>query len=181
MLRNSSLCRAGSALLVMTALGLGGCSTGDMAMLTTISGGEKLRVPLGVGGVVRTEEAGVKIDGCGLIEKPEKKLTYVFDFTDSRKRALRSVKVEDVADSAPIVLIEETNPTLTAAGLWHGELGPLNVTDPRLSWLATISNTLRVYRFTLTFADGKTQVLLQGTMYPQALKSAIRQKMGQNY
>ncbi len=170
--------------LVGCGLVAGGCATGDIAMLATISGGEKIHVPLGRGGVVLTEEDGVKINIASLTpatEKNEKKLLYAFMFTDSRKRALRSVKVEDVSDETPVVLVNDAAPKLTDAGEWRGSTEAFDLADPRVAWLVTIQNSVRVARFTLTFADGKTLVLLQGTLYPAPIKGAIRQMMGEKY
>jgi hypothetical protein len=166
---------------LIAVLGLAGCATGDVAMLATIAGGEKLRVPLERGGVVRTNEGGVLIDTTAFALRPEKHFTHVFEFTDSRKRALRHVRVVDVSDEAPVVLVDQADPTLSATGQWHGESAPLAPSDPRLAWIATLSNSLRVYRFTLTFADGTVLVLNQGAMFPQPIKSGIRHSFGQNY
>jgi hypothetical protein len=162
-------------------LGLGGCSTGDVAMMATISGGEKLRVPMGQGGIPPTVEGGVKIDVCTFIPKENKTLTYLFQFTDTKKRARRSVKVEDVSDDAPIVLVQAADPKLSATGQWHGESEPIAQGNPRIAWLVTLPNSLRVYRFTLTFADGQTLVLLQGSMFPAPMKSAARHVFGEKY
>lgn len=158
-----------------------GCATGNIAMLATIVGGEKVRVPFGRGGPEMTNEGGVQINLASYTLNAEKKALYVFEFTDSRSRALRRVLVEDVSDTAALTLVDDAAPVLAANGRWHGETPTLEWSDPRLGWLATISNSLRVFRFTLTFADGQTLVLLQGAFYPAGLKAATRQALGQNY
>jgi hypothetical protein len=89
--------------------------------------------------------------------------------------------VDDVSDEAPVTLVDDPAPTLTAAGAWHHESEPFDLNAPHAKWLATISNSLRVYRFTLTFADGQTVVLHQGTLFTAAMKAGVRQAMGQNY
>lgn len=151
-----------------------------MVMVATISGGEKLRFPIGREGVAMANEGGVKVTMAYFSPKTEKKLTYVFELTDTQKRGLRSVRVEDVSDEKPMLLVDNPEPKASATGQWHGEV-ELEHTDPRVAWLVTLSNSLRVYRFTLTFADGKTLVLHQGSLYPAALKSGIRHMFGQNY
>jgi hypothetical protein len=150
-------------------------------MLAPIAGGEKVRVPLVRGGAEMTNEAGVQINTATFTLSPEKKIVYTFAFTDSRRRPLRSVRVEDVSDDIAVPLVEDAPPEASATGQWRGETTPIPSGDPRLGWLATISNTVRVYRFTLTFADGQTLVLHQGALYPAPLKSAVRQAFGQNY
>ena len=162
-------------------LSLAGCATGDVSMVATIAGGEKIRVPIGSGGAVMTREGGVQINTAGFTMNPEKKFVYVFEFTVEGKRPLRHVRVEDVSDESVVMLVDRADPTLSAAGLWRGESEPLSTGNGKLKWLATVSNSLRVVRFTLTFADGKTQVIHQGTLFPAGLKSVVRHTMGQNY
>lgn len=165
----------------LLSLAVGGCATGDISMVATIAGGQKLRVPIGRNGVALTNQDGIQINAAHFTLNAEKKVVFVFEFTDSRKRTLRNVRVEDVSDEAPDLLVESTQPTLSPAGQWRGESTPLPVTHSRLSWLATIPNTLRVFRFTLTFADGQTAILHQGMLCPAATKSAVRQAGGLNY
>ena len=169
------------ALAGLILLGVAGCATGDLSMVATIAGGEKIRVPIGSNGAALTREGGVQINTSSFTLNPEKKFVYVFEFTVERNRPLRHVRVEDVSDESAVTLIDRADPTLSAAGRWRGESEPLSTGSERLKWLVTISNSLRVVRFTLTFADGKTQVLHQGTLFPAGLKSTVRQAMGQNY
>lgn len=165
----------------LVGLGVGGCATGDISMVAPVVGGEKVRVPLGRDGVALTNEDGVQIHAVTFNSNPEKKLLFFFSFTDSRKRPLRSVRVADVSDEVAAVMVDSAQPTLSDKGEWHGQTEPLELSDRRLTWFATIPNTLRVFRFTLTFADGKTLVLHQGTLYPAAIKSAVRQSLGEKY
>jgi hypothetical protein len=175
--------RAGQALVLagLLSLGVAGCATGDVAMLVTIAGGGQVRVPLGRGGPVMTNEGGVQINVATFTLNPDKKIIYMFEFTDSRSRALRSVRVEDVSDTAPVTLVDDAQPKLLATGNWRGATEPLDSTDPRVSWFSTISNSVRVFRFTLTFADGQTLALLQGALYPAQIKAAVRQAFGEKY
>lgn len=168
-----------TALLVASLLA--GCATGDVAMLAEIAGGQKVRVPFGKGGPEMTSEDGVTITQATFSLNADKKVFYVFSCTDSRNRALRRVQVEDVSDAAPLSLVDDAKPQPAAGGKWLGETPSLAWNDPKIMWLATISNSLRVYRFTLTFADGRTLVLLQGSFFPASLKGVVRQTMGQNY
>ena len=169
------------ALLGLILLGVVGCATGDVSMVATISGGAKIRVPMGPNGAALTREGGVQINTAGFTLNPEKKFVYVFEFTVEGNRPLRHVRVEDVSDETAVTLVDRADPVLSPTGQWRGESEPLSTGNGRLKWLATVSNSLRVVRFTLTFADGKTQVLHQGTVFPSGLKSTVRQAMGQNY
>ncbi len=161
--------------------GVVGCASGDVSMLAPIAGGQKIRVALTRNGAELVNEGGVQINSATFSLNADKKIVYAFEFTDSRKRALRTVRVEDVSDAAPTPLVESAQPTLSATGQWRGESEPLGLSDRRLSWMATIPNSVRVYRFTLSFAEGQTLVIHQGTLFPAQMKSAVRQTLGQNY
>ncbi len=139
------------------------------------------RVHLNRNGAELLNEGGVQIDSATFTLNADKKIVFVFEFTDSRKRALRSVRVDDVSDDAPLALVESAPPTLAAPGSWHGESEPLALSDPRLAWLVTLPNSLRVFRFTLTFSDGQTLVIHQGALFSAPMKSAVRQTLGQGY
>lgn len=162
-------------------LGITGCATGDVAMLATIAGGQKIRVPLTRGGAELVNAGGVQINSATFSVNADKKIVFVFEFTDSRKRALRNVRVDDVSDHAAAPLVDSAQPTLSATGQWRGASEPLALSDHRLGWMATLPNSLRVFRFTLTFSDGQTLVLHQGSLFPSPMKSAVRQALGETY
>jgi hypothetical protein len=170
--------RRGACFLVLALLT--GCATGDVSMLATISGGERIRVPIGNTGVLPTVVDGVKSEGPVPRPDAQKKLVYYFNLSDRRARPLKSVRVEDVSDAEPILLLDDTHATWTD-GRWQGNSAPLGPEDRAMNWMTTITNTLRVFRFTVTFADGKTLTLYQGAMYPNFVKTMVRGGWGMNY
>lgn len=173
-------CRQG-ALLLAVAVAMAGCSTGGKtSMLVPVAGGGKVAVPLGKKGVEFTEANGVRIESASSTLDAEKKLVYNFAFRDAKARALRQVIVEDISDDSPTLLVEDNAPVLEE-GRWSGSSRGFTWGDPELRWLATISHTMRVYRFTITFADGEKLVLDQGSLYPNVLKSVIRHTWGETY
>lgn len=174
--------RGASRLLVASALvlALGGCATGTISMLATIAGGQTVRIPIGRKGVEPTEEDGVRVESAIFTLNAEKKLTYVFELSEARKRVWQHVQVEDVSDAAPVVLVDDAQPELKN-GHWRATSRPLGQSEPNLAWVATITNSVRVFRFTVTFADGKTLTLLQGEMFPDFIKAATRHEWGENY
>jgi len=155
-------------------------SSGSLSMLATIAGGEKIAVPLGPRGVEPSKKDDIQIEFSGCALNREKKLVYGFEFSDARGRALRHVRVEDVSDDAPVLLLDDAQPALER-NRWRGTSRLFEPEDPALAWVATITNSLRVFRFTITQADGREIVLHQGAMYPNGMKSGIRQAWGQNY
>jgi len=160
---------------------LAGCATGDYSLVAPVSGGTKVRVPIGPGGPVPMEMDGVKIEVFGLRPDFEKKqVLYTFGFFDARGRGLQDVKVEDVSDDTPFPLLEDAAPQVDK-GHWHGTSRSFAAGDEYLKWIYQVDNSLRVYRFTVKFTDGHELVIHQGSTFPNFMKSAIRHMFGATY
>ena len=149
-------------------------------MRTTIAGGQEVTIPLGSHGIEPARAEGLQVDFASCTLNNEKKLLYGFALSDSQGRTLRRIRVEDVSEDAPILLVDDAQPTFKDKK-WIGSSKPFEPSDPAVAWIATITNTLRVYRFTVTLPDGRDVVLLQGSMFLNPMKAAIRQMWGQNY
>jgi hypothetical protein len=162
-------------------VGLAGCATGSFSMVATIAGGERIAVPVGPNGAEPAHADGVQVELASFSLNAEKNFVYTFEFSDAKRRALRGVRIEDVSDTKPFALVEDAQPVVPAGGRWRGESRPLAASEPGLSWIQTISNTLRVFRLTLTFADGRTLTLHQGSLYPAGSKGPLRQALGMKY
>jgi len=123
----------------------------------------------------------VKIESFGLRpEIEQKEVKYTFEFSDAHSRGLKAVKVEDVSDDAPFLLVDDTAPQYTN-GRWHGASRTFGAGDEYLKWIYQLENSLRVYRFTITFADGHELIIHQGSTFPNFMKSAIRHMFGEKY
>lgn len=169
-------------LVLAGLLALTGCATGEYSMLVTVVGGEKVRVPLSRAGVVFTEEDGIRIESATILPTEDKKQVFLdFAFSDSRARALQKVTVEDIADDASVVLVEDAKPELVK-GRWHAVTPSYSSAAERpIKWLLQLDKSVRVYRFTLVFADGRKVTLNQGTIFPDGLKVTIRHMLGEKY
>jgi len=168
-----------AALLLGAGLLAGGCATGQYSMVTTVATGETVRVPLEKGGAVLVEQDGVKIVGVHVTLSPDKKLVFGFDFDVAPARPLRRVQVADISEAPVAAWVDDAQPALTPAGRWHAETAPADAQDPRLAWLGSVSDSMRIFRFTLTLADGKTVTIDQGQLYGSALKAAMRMALGE--
>ena len=87
---------------------------------------------------------------------------------EAHAAALARVQVEDVSDEGLIPLVDDAAPKLSPTGQWRTELSPAEWKDPRITWLATVSNTLRVYRSTT-----RPLVLMNTTDGPAVSNSSI--------
>src|SRR5581483_11393806 len=156
-----------AALLLGAGLLAGGCATGQYSMVTTVATGETVRVPLEKGGAVLVEQDGVKIVGVHVTLSPDKKLVFGFDFDVAPARPLRRVQVADISEAPVAAWVDDAEPA------------PADAQDPRLAWLGSVSDSMRIFRFTLTLADGKTVTIDQGQLYGSALKAAMRMALGE--
>jgi len=108
----------------------------------------------------------------------EKNFTYLFSFQAKHDHAQtpRSVKVDDVTDDVAVNLVDDPHPVLNKESVWAKQVGPI---DPdRIPWLAEIENSVRIFRFTIVTADGRTLVLYQGASEPAVVKKYLRQELG---
>lgn len=175
--------RARSTLVMaLVLMAVAGCATGDVAMLVTVASGEKVRVPIGRGGVAPTREDGIEIKPVRFdLDKEKIHLIYSFGFSDARRRGLRSVKVQDVTEAGLPPLVDDAQAALAADGTWSAKGRPISTSDAALKWILSIENTARVFQFTIVFEDGRSLVLNQGAFFPNFVKAAIRHEFGEKY
>lgn len=161
---------------------LAGCaSSGDLSLVVPTAGGGRARLPISRGGVAPSENDIVRIDAASFtLDAKSRRFAYTFAVTEKRPGVLKAIRVEDISDDKPELLLEDSAPELRD-GKWHGVCAPISADDVRLKWLSTIDNTARVYRFTFTTKDGRTHVLDQGALFPGPMKSAIRRSFGGSY
>jgi len=161
---------------------LSGCvapGMGGLSMNVTISGGETIRIDFDHGAIVHPENEDVQI--ITAILEPhlkEKNFTYLFSFQAKHGHAQtpRSVKVDDVTDDTPVSLVDDPYPAYNKESVWASRVGPFD--SDKIPWLVEIENSVRIFRFTIVTADGRTLVLYQGASYPAFIKKSLRQDFG---
>ena len=160
----------------------GGCVTKEFSYVATVSGGEQLKFTFTGGGPAHAKAEGIEIlDASVQPDFQAKQIFYGFKFSDSSGgKSLQSVRVEDVSDPLPVLLFEDPAPKLTDR-IWTGKSRPFGGDDPSLKWVSYVSDSVRVYRFTLTMSDGRKVVLHQPSVVPGWVKTAIRGMFGEKY
>jgi len=162
-------------------VGISGCMiTGDYALVATITGGEKIRVPLGHSGPVLAREGDLQVKQAAFTMNPANQFVYTFELSAPPTRGFQSVRVEDVSDEKSFLLVDETKPSLVN-GRWRHLAAPLGPDAACLRWIFHVDNSLRVYRFTVVEDDGKTVVLYQGSTYSDTVKAVVRKLFGEKY
>lgn len=171
----------GSPLMVLLlCMWVVGCATGDYAYVKTISTGERLQIPLKRGAPIMATKDDITVRHAGLIPSPkfeDKQLMYLFDLEDKNPVPAKAIRVEDVTDEKTILMVEDLNPKFEKQR-WFTTSRKYSGDDPEMVWISQLGDTMRVFRFTVTKADGSKIVLNQGWMVPAWTKTPMRQALG---
>jgi len=175
-LRNLS--RAAAAIFIVGVLG--GCGTGEFTYVTKISTGKRLEFPLVKGVPAHAKEGSVEVLVAGL--RPtgtaqNRGAVYQFAFVDKSGAVPKAVRVDDVSDETAMMLAEDLAPKLVEHR-WLGQSRQFTGDDAALHWLTYVDDSFRVYRFTITEADGRQIVLYQPWMVPHWAKASMRIGLG---
>jgi hypothetical protein len=163
-------------------LGTAGCISKEFTYKSTVAGGEELTFTLtGSGPAHARAESFEVLDAALVPDFPAKTIFYKFRLSDSQRgKSLQSLRIEDVTDTEALLVFEDQHPAFTER-VWEGKTGALSLEEPSLQWLSYVSDSMRIYRFTLTMADGRKVVLHQLAMMPGWVKTKIREMFGQKY
>jgi hypothetical protein len=167
-------------LLLAAAAALAGCNGGE-PFLVPIAGGGRAEVAYTKHGMVMSENDDLRIDQAQvLVTKDHKHLIYLFALTAKSGFVPKRVEIEDVTEDPVQVLCVDDHPRLVR-GLWRNPDKLWDLGDPAIKWLYTVDNSIRVYRFIVTGADGQTTTLDQAQIYPAGIKAAFRYVLGLKY
>jgi len=169
---------AGLALLV---LGFAGCTT-EINYSTATADGQRVTFRMLNGVPDHGNEDGIQTDTPKIEPNfTDHKLRYVVRLFDrSGQPGLRSVRVEDVTEGKPMLLIEDNTPQLKNQE-WRGTSPFFEAEDEPLKWIGYLDQTFCVYRFTIVRADGRTIVLHEGMMVSPYSKTMLRHALGEKY
>jgi hypothetical protein len=160
---------------------MAGCATKEYTYNTVVSGGEQLHFSIVGGRPAPATADGIKILEAGLRPDAQlKKVLYGFHFSDTGGHSLQSVRVEDVSETEAVLLLEDLQPKMVDHQ-WNGTTRLFEADDPALKWVFYVNDSVRVYRFSITFADGRKLILNQAAMVPGWVKMTIRHMFGEKY
>jgi hypothetical protein len=162
--------------LVLPLLWLAGCASSPSRLSVPISGGQTVHVERQGAGFKQAEndravitEAGlqaVNLDGTHYVR-------WTFALRPKQANALSTVRIEDVSDSTPLLLVNDVAPQLEA-GKYTANAGLMGLSSASARWLFEPSESIRIFRFTIGEPDGQSDVLYQAVQYSPAAKEAIR-------
>jgi hypothetical protein len=161
---------------------LAGCASKPGTQMRSFNIADNKRVDLPVdaaGAPVPVENDDFRIEVTGyVLDAENRELAYTFAFRAKKKAAPRSVTVEDVSGTAPEVLVVDSAPELSADGVWKGNSIPRRRFDPSIGWVTDLGDTIRVFRFHITTADGRPFIIHQASIWPGESKGFVREIMG---
>ena len=93
---------------------------------------------------------------------------------------LRSIRIEDVTEGAPVLLVNDQAPQQVQGGAWTGYTGAIEPSASALPWLFDNTPARRTFRFTVTDLNGQDSVLEQTVTYPVKTKKDLVKWYGFN-
>jgi hypothetical protein len=164
------------SILLMPLLFFSGCTSSSPRESIPIAGGQSVRLDRQGQGFKPAENDRVVITDTGLQTVNLDGNYYVrwsFSIRPKQAAALGAIRIEDVSDSAPLLLVNDVAPQQNG-GKWTENAGLMEVSSTSNRWLFEPNPTVRVFRFTINEVDGRSYVLYQGVLYSPASKDAIR-------
>jgi hypothetical protein len=161
---------------LLPVLWLAGCASPPSQVSAPSADGQSV--------VLRTEGSGFKRAGNDRVVVTDASLQVVnlngneylrWRFAISPKQAavLSSIRIEDVSDPAPFLLVSDVAPQLDA-GQWTENAGLMEPSSASVRWLFEPKETVRTFRLTINEPDGRSYALYQAVPYAPASKQAIR-------
>jgi hypothetical protein len=162
--------------VVLPMAWLTGCASSPSRLSVSIAGGQTVHLERQGTGfkhaesdrIILTEASlqAVNLDGKNY-------LRWNFVITPKQTTTLNMIRIEDVSDSAPLIMVNDVAPQLED-GKWTESAGLMDVSGPSVRWLFQAKESVRVFRITISEMDGQSEVLYQGVQYTPASKEAIR-------
>ena len=171
------------SLLVMPLLFCSGCASSSSRLLIPIAGGQLVSLDRQGPGFKPAENDRVVVTGAGLQTVNSDGNYYVrwsFSIRPKQTVELSAIRIEDVTDSAPLLLVNDVAPQ-QGGGKWTESAGLMELSSTTVRWLSEPNQTVRVFRFTINEVDGRSYVLYQGVLYSPAAKGAIRAMVGHHF
>jgi hypothetical protein len=164
------------ATFALPVLWFTGCASSSSHLSVPVAGGETVALQRQGAGFKQAENDRIVITDANLQAVTLDGTHYLrwsFAIRPKQAAVLSSVRIEDVSDPAPLLLVNDVSPRLDA-GKWTENAGLMDLASASVRWLFEPKETVRIFRFTVTEPDGQNNVLYQGVQYSPASKEALR-------
>jgi hypothetical protein len=165
---------------LLPALWVAGCASSSSQLSAPIAGGQAVALEREGAGFKHAENARVHVTEADLQVVNLNGNEYVrwrFAISPKQAAALSSLRIEDVSDPAPFLLVNDVAPQLDA-GQWTETAGLMELSSSTVRWLFQPNETVRVFRLTMNEPDGRSYALYQAVSYAPAAKESIRAMVG---
>ena len=123
----------------------------------------------------RVENERARVTTSGLFDDRERGrifMRWVFGIHFKQPTRVRNVRVEDVTDMKPVLLIEDDSPNVTA-DLWTGRGSAIPFGAKYLPWFFQRGNSTRVFRIIIREESGRSYELYQGARFSADKKNLM--------
>jgi hypothetical protein len=103
---------------------------------------------------------------------------FIFELKFKGGAVPTSITVDDDTEAPIVFLYRDDAPKLVKGDRWQCVTPGFNPADEKVNWINTLDNGLRVYRFTATFAGGKSDILRLPVFVPGDVKAMFRAEIG---
>jgi hypothetical protein len=161
--------------ILLPVLWLAGCASSSSRVSAPIAGGQAVPLEREGSGFKRAENYRIVVTDASLQVvnlNGNDYLRWRFAIAPKQAAVLSSIRIEDVSDPAPFLLVNDVAPQLDA-GQWTENAGLMEPSSASVRWLFEPKETVRVFRLTVNEPDGRSYALYQAAPYAPASKEAI--------
>jgi len=153
----------------------------NISLSVTTADGEHLDVPLNTAAAPATDgTVTVKVFQFSPWDVPGKPRELAFSFIAEFEAGaqLKAVVIDDVTDSPIERIYDDPSAKLTKNNVWGAVSKPFAPQDEHVNWILTVENSIRIFRFTFTLADGSVHKILKPLFVPSNVKDFMRTQLG---
>ena len=129
----------------------------------------------------RAQNERARVTTSGLFDDRERGqifMRWVFSIQFKQPTVVRNVRVEDVTDKIPVLLIETDSPNVTA-NLWTGRGSAIPFSAKYLPWFFQRGDSTRVFHIVVREKSGSSYELYQGAGFSADKKNLMRKAIAQ--
>ena len=104
-------------------------------------------------------------------------LKYIFGFATKKPAQITHVKVEDITEKQPIVLVDDKEPKIEK-NRWSGHSAIMPVTSETTPWMFDKRTTKMIFRITVSTAAADDINLVQPATYSASTKRLMLEMAG---
>ena len=159
---------------------LGGCAHQPLTESVPVSGRQNLTFTRVGAGFVKAENERFVVDEAGLTTYRTEGKNFVrwqFAIMPKQVTGLRVVRIEDVTNDSPILVLEDRAPRIDERR-WSRQSALIRANPRSIPWLFEFGRTTRVLRITVRETNDKTSILYQAVLFTPKAKKDFRVLMG---